>query len=119
MNLLKLISVLVALLHLWFLALEMFFWTKPLGRKVFRTTPEFAEQSAALAANQGLYNGFLAAGLLWGVLHGDPFFGRQVQMFFLACVVAAGIMGALTVSKRILYVQSMPALIGLVAGFWR
>jgi len=119
MNVLKLMSVLVALLHLYFLALEMFFWTKPLGRKVFRTTPEFAEQSAALAANQGLYNGFLAAGLLWGVLHADPFFGRQIQMFFLACVVAAGIMGALTVSKRILYVQSMPALVGLVAGFWR
>jgi putative membrane protein len=119
MNVLKVMSVLVALLHLYFLALEMFFWTKPLGRKVFRTTPEFAEQSAALAANQGLYNGFLAAGLVWGVLHGDPFFGRQVQMFFLACVVAAGIMGALTVSKRILYVQAMPALVGLVAGFWR
>jgi putative membrane protein len=119
MNVLKLMSILVALLHLYFLALEMFFWTKPLGRKVFRTTPEFAEQSAALAANQGLYNGFLAAGLLWGVLHADPFFGRQIQMFFLACVVAAGIMGALTVSKRILYVQSMPALVGLVAGFWR
>lgn len=119
MNVLKLMSVLVALLHLWFLVLEMFLWTKPLGRRVFRTTPEFAEQSAALAANQGLYNGFLAAGLLWGVLHGDPFFGRQLQMFFLACVVAAGIMGALTVSKRILYVQSMPALVGLVAGFWR
>jgi putative membrane protein len=119
MNVLKVMSVLVALLHLYFLALEMFFWTKPLGRKVFRTTPEFAEQSAALAANQGLYNGFLAAGLVWGVLHGDPFFGRQLQMFFLACVVAAGIMGALTVSKRILYVQSMPALVGLVAGFWR
>lgn len=119
MNLLKAISILVALLHLYFLALEMFFWTKPLGRRVFRTTPEFAEQSAALAANQGLYNGFLAAGLLWGVLHADPFFGRQVQMFFLACVVAAGIMGALTVSRRILYVQSMPALVGLVAGFWR
>ena len=119
MNVLKLMSILVALLHLYFLALEMFFWTKPLGRKVFRTTPEFAEQSAALAANQGLYNGFLAAGLLWGVLHADPFFGRQIQMFFLACVVAAGILGALTVSKRILYVQSMPALVGLVAGFWR
>jgi putative membrane protein len=119
MNVLKVMSILVAVLHLYFLALEMFFWTKPLGRKVFRTTPEFAEQSAALAANQGLYNGFLAAGLLWGVLHADPFFGRQIQMFFLACVVAAGILGALTVSKRILYVQSMPALIGLVAGFWR
>ena len=119
MNVLKLVSIVVALLHLYFLVLEMFLWTKPLGRKVFRTTPEFAEQSATLAANQGLYNGFLAAGLLWGVLHGDPFFGRQIQMFFLACVVAAGILGALTVSKRILYVQAMPALIGLVAGFWR
>jgi putative membrane protein len=119
MNVMKVMSVVVALLHLYFLALEMFFWTKPLGRKVFRTTPEFAEQSAALAANQGLYNGFLAAGLVWGVLHADPFVGRQIQMFFLACVVAAGIMGALTVSKRILYVQSMPALVGLVAGFWR
>ncbi|MET0553988.1 MAG: DUF1304 domain-containing protein [Vicinamibacteria bacterium] len=119
MNVMSVVSVVVALLHLYFLALEMFFWTKPLGRKVFRTTPEFAEQSAALAANQGLYNGVLAAGLVWGVLHGDPFVGRQIQMFFLACVVAAGIMGALTVSKRILYVQSMPALVGLVAGFWR
>lgn len=119
MNVLKAVSLLVAALHLYFLVLEMFLWTKPLGRRVFRTTAEFAEQSAALAANQGLYNGFLAAGLVWGVLHADPFVGRQVQMFFLACVVAAGIMGALTVSKRILYVQAMPALIGLVAGFWR
>lgn len=111
--------VVVALLHLYFLVLEMFLWTKPLGLKTFRNTPEKAETTRVLAANQGLYNGFLAAGLLWGVLHADPFFGRQVQMFFLACVVAAGIMGALTVSRRILYVQSMPALVGLVAGFWR
>jgi putative membrane protein len=119
MNVLKAVSAVVALLHLCFLALEMFLWTKPLGRKVFRTTAEFAEQSAALAANQGLYNGFLAAGLAWGALYPDPFVGKQIQMFFLACVVAAGILGALTVSRRILYVQAMPALVGLVAGFWR
>ena len=107
--------VLVAVEHLWFLVLEMFLWTRPLGLKTFRNTPEFARQSAALAANQGLYNGFLAAGLLWGSLHPVPEVGRQVQLFFLACVVVAGVYGAYSVNKRIFFVQAMPALLALLA----
>lgn len=107
--------VLVAVEHLWFLVLEMFLWTRPLGLKTFRNTPEFARQSAALAANQGLYNGFLAAGLLWGALHPVPEVGRQVQLFFLACVVVAGIYGAATVSRRIFFLQALPALAALGA----
>jgi putative membrane protein len=100
---------LVALLHVYFLALEMFLWDKPTGRKVFNTTEEFAIQSKTLAANQGLYNGFLAAGLIWGLFAGAP-----VKIFFLSCVVIAGIFGAFTVSKRIFYIQALPALIGLI-----
>ena len=107
--------VLVAVEHLWFLVLEMFLWTRPLGLATFRNTPEFARQSAALAANQGLYNGFLAAGLLWGALHPVPEVGRQVQLFFLACVVVAGIYGAATVSRRIFFLQALPALAALGA----
>lgn len=107
--------VLVAVEHLWFLVLEMFLWTRPLGLETFRNTPEFAGQSAALAANQGLYNGFLAAGLLWGALHPVPEVGRQVQLFFLACVVVAGIYGAATVSRRIFFLQALPALAALGA----
>jgi putative membrane protein len=113
MNVLKVMSVLVALLHLYFLALEMFFWTKPLGRKVFRTTPEFAEQSAALAANQGLYNGFLAAGLFWSLTRGAD--GRAIAIFLLACVIVAGVFGAATASRKILFVQSLPAAVALGA----
>jgi putative membrane protein len=119
MNALDVVALVVALEHAWFLVLEMFLWTTPIGRKTFRTTPEYAEQSAALAANQGLYNGFLAAGLVWGTLHPDPLMGRQVQLFFLACVAAAGIMGALTVSRRIFLIQALPAFVGLALGFWR
>jgi putative membrane protein len=119
MNALDVVALVVALEHVWFLVLEMFLWTAPLGRKIFRTTPEFAEQSAALAANQGLYNGFLAAGLAWGTFHPDPLTGRAIQLFFLACVAAAGIMGALTVSRRIFYIQALPAFLGLALGFWR
>lgn len=103
---------LVALLHLYFLVLEMFLWTKPAGRRVFRTTPEFAQASATLAANQGLYNGFLAAGLLWGLWLGDA--GTAIRLFFLGCVVVAGVYGAATVGRRILYVQALPALVALV-----
>ena len=100
---------LVALLHLYFLALEMFFWDKPLGLRIFRLTPEFAKASKALAANQGLYNGFLAAGLAWGLIIGnDP-----IKVFFLACVIAAGAFGAATVTLRILWVQALPAVIAL------
>lgn len=104
---------LVAVTHLYFLVLEMFLWTKPRGRKVFGLTPEFAEQSAALAANQGLYNGFLAAGLVWGLSMGAA--GTSVKLFFLACVVIAGVFGALTVNKRILFVQALPAVLALAS----
>ncbi len=102
---------LVALLHLYFLVLEMFFWTKPLGRKTFGNTPEFAEQSKVLAANQGLYNGFLAAGLLWSLWLGPS--GRLIAQFFLGCVIVAGVYGAATASRKILFVQALPALIAL------
>lgn len=99
----------VALLHIGFLTIEMFLWDKPTGRNIFHTTAEFAAQSRTLAANQGLYNGFLAAGLIWGLFSDD-----SVKIFFLSCVIIAGIFGAFTVSKRIFYVQALPALIGLV-----
>ena len=105
----NIITGLVAVLHGYFLILEMFLWEKPAGRKSFRTTAEFAAQSKTLAANQGLYNGFLAAGLIWGIFAGDA-----VKIFFLSCVIIAGLFGAYTVSKRIFYIQAMPALIGLV-----
>ena len=105
---------LVALLHAGFLVLEMFLWTQPAGRKVFHTTPEFAEASKALAANQGLYNGFLAAGLVWGLML-DTAAGRPVLLFFLGCVVVAGGYGALTVNKRIFLVQALPALLAIGA----
>jgi len=99
----------VALLHLYFLVLEMFLWTKPQGRATFGTDPEFAEASKTLAANQGLYNGFLAAGLVWGVL-ADRY---DVQIFFLACVIVAGVYGAATVNRRILLVQALPAVVAM------
>src|SRR5213592_3027124 len=105
---------LVAALHLYFLVLEMFLWTRPAGMKAFGLTPEKAAASAVLAANQGLYNGFLAAGLVWGLVHGTPGFGFQIKTFFLLCVVIAGVYGALTVSRRILYVQAAPAGIALL-----
>lgn len=105
----------VALEHLGFLWLEMFRWTSPLGLKVFGNTPERARDSAVLAANQGLYNGFLAAGLLWALVHPEPAFGRQAAVFFLSCVVVAGVYGAATASRRILWVQALPAAAGLTA----
>jgi putative membrane protein len=98
---------LVALLHLWFLTLEMFLWNKPLGLKTFRLTQEFADASASLAANQGLYNGFLSAGLIWGLLASDPAHAFSIRIFFLSCVIIAGIFGAVTVSRGILYVQAI------------
>jgi putative membrane protein len=104
----------VAALHGYILVLEMFLWRTPRGMRAFGTDPEFAERSATLAANQGLYNGFLAAGLLWGVIAGDPV-GFQVTVFFLGCVIVAGVYGGLTVSRRILVVQALPALIALIA----
>jgi putative membrane protein len=103
---------LVALLHIWFMVLEMFFWTKPLGLKTFGNSPEKAELSKVLAANQGLYNGFLAAGLIWGLWLGAA--GTHIQLFFLGCVVVAGLYGAATANKKILFVQALPAAVGLV-----
>ena len=102
---------LVALLHAYFLMLEMFLWTTPRGRAVFGTTKEFADESAALAKNQGLYNGFLVAGLVWGLVADKD----DVQIFFLACVIVAGLYGAVTVNKRILLVQAVPAVLALGA----
>lgn len=104
---------LVALLHLYFMWLEMFAWTTR-GPRVFRSLPpDLFPPTRALAANQGLYNGFLVAGLLWALLIGDPVWQRQVGSFFLGCVLVAGLYGAATVSRRIFYVQSLPALLAL------
>lgn len=106
---------LVAVEHLYFLYLEMFAWTRPRVRRIFGTTPAFAEESKALAANQGLYNGFLAAGLLWGLLQPDPAFAGQLQIFFLLCVIVAAIYGGLTAKRSIIAVQGGPALLALLA----
>lgn len=105
---------LVALLHVYFLILEMFLWTRPTGLRTFGNTPAKAQDSAVLAANQGLYNGFLAAGLIWGLLHPDPAFGFQIKAFFLLCVIVAGLYGGYSVSRRIVMVQALPALVALV-----
>jgi putative membrane protein len=102
---------LVAALHLWFLVLEMFLWTLPAGRRVFGTDPDFAQRTKSLAANQGLYNGFLVAGLVWGMVADKS----DVQLFFLACVVVAGVFGAATVNRRILLVQAVPGVVAFAA----
>jgi putative membrane protein len=104
----------VATLHLGFLILEMFLWNTPRGRATFGTTREFAAESAVLAANQGLYNGFLAAGLVWSLVAADPV-GFQAKVFFLVCVIIAGLYGALTVNRRILFLQAVPAALALAA----
>ena len=101
----------VAVLHVYALVLEMFLWTKPFGRRAFGLTPELAEASKTLAANQGLYNGFLAAGLIWGLMAGRA----DVEIFFLACVIVAGVFGALTAKRSILFVQALPGAIALAA----
>lgn len=106
--------IITAVLHLWFCILEMFLWTKPLGLKIFRMNKEFAHQSAPLAANQGIYNAFLSAGLLWGLLSSDPIQSLHVKIFFLGCVVIAGIYGGYSVSRRILLIQALPAAVTLV-----
>lgn len=111
----SLIVALIAALHAYILVLEMFLWTTPRARRVFGTTAEFAEATKVLAANQGLYNGFLAAGLIWALILGVPSEGRAVALFFLACVEVAGIYGAATASRRILFVQAVPAALGIVA----
>jgi putative membrane protein len=104
-------AALVATLHVYFLVLEMFLWTRPFGRRTFGLTAEFAAASKSLAANQGLYNGFLAAGIAWGLWLGEA--GRAVTLFFLACVVVAGVFGAVSVSRKILAVQALPGAIAL------
>ncbi|MEV4508404.1 DUF1304 domain-containing protein [Dactylosporangium sp. NPDC049525] len=115
MNIVALVLVgLVAALHAYFLVLEMFLWTAPRTRAAFGTTAEFAEASKALAANQGLYNGFLAAGLVFGMIADDPV-GFAVRVFFLVCVIVAGLYGAATASRRILLVQALPGALALVA----
>jgi putative membrane protein len=102
----------VALLHVYFLVLEMFLWNTPYGRRVFHLKPDYAEASAPLAKNQGLYNGFLAAGLIWGLLSGAQ--GFSIQVFFLSCVIIAGVFGAITANRVILWAQALPGFIALV-----
>jgi putative membrane protein len=104
----------VAILHFYFMTLEMYFWTKPLGLKAFGQSKEQAESSKTLAANQGLYNGFLGAGLIWGLCHPRPEFGCQVQAFFLICIIIAGVYGGATAGKKILLVQALPAVCALI-----
>ena len=113
----KIIIALVALLHVYILVLEMFLWTSR-GPKVFSSFPrDLFEPTKAMAANQGLYNGFLAAGLIWSLLIGDPTWQKNVALFFLSCVLVAGIYGAATADRKILFVQAVPALLGLLAVF--
>jgi len=104
----------VAAIHVYIVVLEMLLWRTPRGLQAFGTTQAFADESATLAANQGLYNGFLVAGLVWGLVATDPV-GYQVKLFFLACVIVAGVFGAATVSRRILVVQAFPAALALAA----
>lgn len=104
---------LVALAHVWFLVLEMFLWTGPIGLKTFAMTQDFATASAVLAANQGLYNGFLVAGLLWALISDR----RDLKFFFLGCVVVAGVFGAITAKITILFVQALPAVVALISVF--
>jgi putative membrane protein len=108
----EVVVVLVVSLHAYFLILEMFLWDKPVGLKAFGHSKEQANATKVLAANQGLYNGFLAAGLLWGVIQGAA--GYDFKVFFLLCVIVAGVFGALTASRKILYVQALPGLLGLI-----
>ena len=107
----NILVLIVALLHFGFLALEMFFWDHPVGRKTFKMTSEYSQASASLAANQGLYNGFLAAGLIWGFVTGMA----SIKIFFLICVVIAGLFGGLTAKRSILYMQALPGLLALIA----
>ena len=109
----NIVIAIIVILHIGFLILEMFLWTKPFGLKTFNMTKEVAKSSATLAANQGLYNGFLAAGLFWGIFSGMV----SVKIFFLICVLIAGIYGGLTAKRSILYMQALPALIGLILVF--
>jgi len=106
----NLVIAVIAILHIGFLVLEMFLWNHPVGRRTFKMTKEVSESSATLAANQGLYNGFLAAGLIWGLVSGE----YSVKLFFLICVLIAGVFGGFTAKRSILYIQALPALLGLI-----
>ena len=106
-----LLTAFVALSHVGIMILEMFYWNEPIGREIFKMTPEVSASSAILAANQGLYNGFLAAGLVWGLVTGR----RDIKVFFLACVIAAGVYGGLTAKTTILFIQALPGLLALLA----
>jgi len=108
----NIVITIIALMHVWFLILEMLLWDKPTGRRAFGTTAEYAAQTKVLAANQGLYNGFLAAGLFWGLLLGGSE-GVHVKLFFLGCVLVAGIYGGLTATRKVLWIQAAPAAAGL------
>lgn len=107
-------TLLIALLHIWFLILEMFFWQKPIGLKIFKIDFNQARLTAPLAANQGLYNGFLAAGLIWSLFITNEIFAQQLQIFFLSCITIAGIYAGILVNKRIFWVQAFPALCVLI-----
>jgi putative membrane protein len=113
-QLLSALIVLIGLQHFLFMLLETYYWTKPLGLKVFHLSQTQAEAQKVLASNQGVYNGFIGAGLFWSVLHPDSNFSEQLMIFFLTCVVIAGIWGGITFSKRIIWVQALPALIALL-----
>ena len=114
----KLLVLSIAVEHIYILYLEMFLWDEPKGMKVFGLTPDRAKASKTLAANQGLYNGFLAAGLIWGLVHPTVATGLQIQYFFLLCIILAGIYGGITVSRSILMVQATPAAIALGVRLW-
>lgn len=105
---------LVAIEHIYILVLEMFLWTKPAGRKAFGMSADRAELTRVMAANQGLYNGFLAAGLIWAIMHPDPTVSFQLKLFFTGCVLAAGLYGGATVGRKILYIQALPAATALI-----
>ncbi len=111
----SLLVALVSILHIYILVLEMFLWTTPRGIKAFSLNPDFAQKSKTMAANQGLYNGFLAAGLAWGLLHPVLEFRKQIELFFLGCVFVAGVFGALTAMPKIFFIQSVPAAVAAVA----
>lgn len=111
--LIKILVTIIAILHFYFLLLEMYFWDKPLGLKVFRMNKEKATETKVLALNQGLYNGFLVAGLIWSFIEANLIFSNKLQIFFLSCVFIAGIVGGLSVNKRIFFIQGLPALLTL------
>lgn len=108
----NIVVTIIALMHVWFLILEMALWDKPAGRRAFGTTAEYAAQTRVLAANQGLYNGFLAAGLFWGLILGGTE-GTHVKLFFLACILVAGVYGGFSATRKVLWIQGLPAAIGI------